>query len=104
VIGRSFGSLGGSDPIEPIALGKPAVIGPRFTNFDFVVRTFRDADAIVVTEPEKLAEVLRELLAHPDRRDELARRGAACIRSQQGATQRHAEKILQLLQQAAVAK
>src|SRR5262249_42097350 len=33
VIGRSFGDLYGSDPIEPIGLGKSTVIGPAVSDF-----------------------------------------------------------------------
>ena len=37
IVGRSFSPLGGSDPIDPIALGKPTLIGPRHENFREVV-------------------------------------------------------------------
>ena len=94
VIGRTFGTLGGSDPIESIALGKATIVGPRHTNFQHVVGLFREHDAIVDAEPGDLGGVLRELLADPARRAAMVERGAACIRSQQGATARHAEMIL----------
>ncbi len=94
VVGRTFGALGGSDPIESIALGKATIVGPRFTNFQHVVGLFRERDAIVMCEPGDLGRVLRELLGDPARRAAMAERGAACIRSQQGATGRHAEMIL----------
>jgi 3-deoxy-D-manno-octulosonic-acid transferase len=37
VVGRSFGDQYGSDPIEPIALGKAAVIGPAVSDFAQIV-------------------------------------------------------------------
>ncbi|MEX2387681.1 MAG: glycosyltransferase N-terminal domain-containing protein, partial [Phycisphaeraceae bacterium] len=49
VVGRSFAGLGGSDPIEPIALGKPTLIGPDHHNFADVVDVFEQAGGIVVT-------------------------------------------------------
>ena len=97
VIGRTFGALGGSDPIEPISLGKPTLVGPRFTNFEFVVREFDRAGALVITQPADVGALLQCLLGDPARRAALAARGAACIRQHQGATRRHAELILQSL-------
>lgn len=97
VIGRTFGSLGGSDPIESISLGKPTVLGPDRANFSFIVDTFVRAGGLVVTTESELPGVLKSLLASPDTRRELVERGMACIRSQQGATRRHADMLLGLV-------
>jgi 3-deoxy-D-manno-octulosonic-acid transferase len=100
IIGRTFGGPGGeggSDPIEPIGLGKATVVGPAVANFASVVETFENAGALVRATPSSLEQVVRELLADPDRREELARRGRDCIRAKQGASRRHAEMILSLL-------
>lgn len=96
VVGRSFGDLYGSDPIEPIALGKATVIGPAVKDFESIVRAFEEAGGIVRTTADDLPRVLRELLEDPSRRRELAERGRACIRANQGATGRHAEILLGL--------
>lgn len=98
VIGRTFDPApGGSDPIESVSLGKATVLGPHAANFEYVVKVFRDADAIVFTDAASLPAMLRDLLADRPRRETLARNGAAAIRSQQGATARHADMILQAL-------
>jgi 3-deoxy-D-manno-octulosonic-acid transferase len=47
VMGRSFGRLYGSDPIEPASLGKPVVVGPRVHDFRDVVAAFKARDGIV---------------------------------------------------------
>ncbi len=96
VVGRSFGDLYGSDPIEPIALGKATVIGPRVSDFQTIVEEFEKAGGIVRTTGVDLARVLRELLADPAGRARLAARGRDCIRRNQGATRRHAEMLLDL--------
>jgi 3-deoxy-D-manno-octulosonic-acid transferase len=96
VVGRSFFDLYGSDPIEPIAMGKPVVIGPAVSDFATIVATFEDADAIVPTDREGLASTLASLLADPARRAGLAQNGLACIRAQQGAASGHAELLLGL--------
>ncbi len=97
VVGRTFTNLRGSDPIEPIALGKPTVIGPDVGNFESIVGAFRDAGAIVQTDAERLGATLAELLTDAERRRELAERGRACIESHKGATAMHARMLLNLL-------
>jgi 3-deoxy-D-manno-octulosonic-acid transferase len=97
VVGRSFGDLFGSDPIEPIGLGKATVIGPAVDDFATVVEVFERGGGIVRVTRESLPGVLRDLLADPARRRELGERGRACIRGQQGASRRHADLILGLV-------
>lgn len=96
VIGRSFGTLYGSDPIEPIALGKPALIGPSYSDFRTIVQAFLRGNGIRVVTRNELPRVLTDLLENPDRRAELARRGRDCIRAHQGATARHAKLLLNM--------
>ncbi|MEX0884822.1 MAG: glycosyltransferase N-terminal domain-containing protein [Phycisphaeraceae bacterium] len=95
VVGRSFLGLYGSDPTEPIALGKPTVIGPHHADFADMVTALADAGGLIVTdEPGATAATL---LADRARADGLAERGRATIRQRQGATQRHVELLLSLL-------
>ncbi|MFA9477499.1 3-deoxy-D-manno-octulosonic acid transferase [Phycisphaerales bacterium AB-hyl4] len=95
VIGRSFNGLGGSDPIEPIALSKPTIVGPDHHNFADVVHAFEKAGGIVATR--QLGPAIAKLLANPDQAAELARHGRDVILSRQGSTQRHAELLLKVL-------
>lgn len=101
VVGRSFGlpgaQRGGSDPIEPVGLGKATVIGPDFRNFTTVVETLRDAGGLDVATAGELRVVLGGLLSDPAKRSAMARRGRACIREHQGATRRHADLLLSML-------
>lgn len=97
VMGRSFGTLYGSDPIEPAALGKPTLIGPRFTDFEQIVRAFsRDGGVEVVADEAELGAVIERLLRDATARREMSERARACIRAHQGATARHAQLILGL--------
>lgn len=97
VIGRSFGTLYGSDPIEPAALGKPVVIGPRVSDFAAIVGDLDRAGAVLRTTRARLAEDLRHLLATPAERAARAAAARACIQERQGASARHAELLLKLL-------
>jgi 3-deoxy-D-manno-octulosonic-acid transferase len=96
VVGRSFGDLFGSDPIEPIALGKPTLIGPRIGDFSSIVAAFEQAGGILRTDQDRLAADLAALLGDPARRAALAEAGEECIRAHRGASRRHAELLLSL--------
>ena len=101
VVGRSFGlpgaQRGGSDPIEPVGLGKPTLIGPSYENFTTVVETLRSAGGLEVASAGELRVVLGNLLSDAQRRASMARRGRACINQHQGATRRHAKLLIELL-------
>jgi 3-deoxy-D-manno-octulosonic-acid transferase len=101
VIGRTFADHGGSDPIEPIGLGKPTVTGPFVRNFQEISRQFQEAQAIIATDGAVLPAVLQRLLARTQERAELAARGREVIRRHQGASRRHAELLLSMLPAAA---
>jgi 3-deoxy-D-manno-octulosonic-acid transferase len=96
VMGRSFGSLYGSDPIEPAALGKPVVIGPAVKDFEAIVGTMQEHGAIVRTTRERLQEDLRVLLRDEGARRALGERALACVVSQKGVSARHAEVLIGL--------
>ncbi len=97
IVGRTFGTLHGSDPIEPAALGKPVVVGPDMQNFESIARTLTQAGALVEASASNVGEVLAELLADPTRRQAIGERGRACVRAEQGATARCAEAMLDLV-------
>ncbi len=97
VVGRSFGDLYGSDPTEPIGLGKATVIGPRVGDFESIVGAFEAGGGIVRATREDVGRLVRGLLDDPRGRAELGERGRAVIRAQQGASERHAGLIRGLL-------
>jgi 3-deoxy-D-manno-octulosonic-acid transferase len=97
VIGRSFGRLYGSDPIEPIGLGKPTIIGPAFGNFSTIVDTLVAAGGLQVVQAGELRVHISELLARPAIGKLMAERGRAAIRAHQGATERHAKLIIAMV-------
>lgn len=100
VIGRSFGNLHGSDMMEPIALGKPTIVGPAVSDFQATVDALLAGDGIVQTDRDRLAGTVSALLEDPSRRARLAACGRAVIREHQGATARHADVLIQWLETA----
>lgn len=97
VIGRSFGSLYGSDPMEPAALGKALVIGPRIEDFRTAVETLDRAGAIVRTDAASVGAVIARLLGDADARVTQGNRARSCVVQNQGATARHTDHLLRLV-------
>jgi len=95
IVGRSFVPLGGSDPIEPVALGKPTLIGPRHENFRDVVSALEAGGGIRVTDQPMDAAM--ELLAGGEETRAMVEAGREVIRQRQGATQRHVRLLVDLL-------
>ncbi|MAY75486.1 MAG: hypothetical protein CMJ31_12390 [Phycisphaerae bacterium] len=93
VVGRSFGDLYGSDPAEPIGLGKATIIGPSVSDFAEMVRSFERCDGIVRATRETLGAELRSLLEDSERRASVASAGLRCVEAERGASERHAALV-----------
>jgi 3-deoxy-D-manno-octulosonic-acid transferase len=95
IIGRSFAFVGGSDPIEAVALGRPTVIGPHYEHFAAVVEALLEGDGIRVAE-DPMAEAVA-LLSDPDAAALLGANGRAVIRAHRGASRENARLIRQVV-------
>jgi len=101
-VGRTIVDLGpklhGSDMLEPAALAKATIVGPYTGNFADAMHLLRRREAIVEVENEgALLAALRDLLRHPEKAERLGQAAAATITQGQGATARHADRIINLL-------
>lgn len=97
VVGRSFIDLFGSDPLEPAALGKPILIGPRYGDFQSVVETLERAGAIRIVPSEQLGQTLESLLGSASEREALSQNARAAVLANKGASAQHASLLLSLL-------
>ena len=94
-VGKSLTAMGGQNPIEPAALGKPVVFGPNMQNFKDITRIFLDQDAAVqIKDAAGLERALTELLENPARRADLGNRAKAAVARNLGAIERTVEMIL----------
>ncbi len=99
VVGRSFGDLHGSDMMEPVALGKATIIGPRYGDFvDTAEKLLESAGMMCVTR-EALPRVLQELIADAAARQRMIDAALEVIRREQGATKRNEMLLRELLQE-----
>ena len=97
VIGRSFSNLHGSDPTEPIGLGKPTIIGPNVSDFSDIVNAFLEGDGMIQCTEATLKSNIEKLLADAGARESLAENGRKIIASHQGATQRYVNLIEEVM-------
>ena len=95
-VGRSLVPMGGSDMIEPAALGKPTCFGPHTFNFpqadDLVLHGCRRVPDIA-----SLQEVLCSWLADAALAKQAGQAAQDFVLSQQGATQRNVAMLCELL-------
>ncbi|MCH8888292.1 MAG: dienelactone hydrolase family protein [SAR324 cluster bacterium] len=97
-VGRSLVAMGGSDPIEAAALGRPILAGPHMENFALPIESFREADAIREVHSDRtLALAVDALVAQPAEATAMGQRAQQVVRDHQGATQRTADHIVELL-------
>ena len=95
IVGRSFVKMGGSDPIEPIGIGKAVIIGHYHSAFSDVVDRFKNREAIVVSHD--VAKDVSELLADPKRCESMAHYGRKVINTRRGATDRNVKFLAEML-------
>ena len=99
-IGKSLTAIGGQNPIEPAALGKPVVFGPNMQNFKDITRLFLSKNAAMqVKDSATLESALAGLLENPARREEFGRRALDVVAENQGSVERTVEMILPKLAQ-----
>lgn len=97
IIGKSFCSRGGQNPVEAIAAGVPVLTGPYMENFAALMKLLKSADGIRQL-PEldfpATAAALRELLENPAAAKAMAERGRGVLARHAGATRRTAEVLI----------
>lgn len=95
LVGRSFLGLFGSNPLEPVTLGKATVIGTHHSDFQDMVDALKADDGIRVNDAP--GQVAAALLKDAAARRALAENGRRVILSRQGSTKRHAALVLEHL-------
>jgi len=87
VIGGSWRSGGGHNPLEAAAWGVPVVVGPHISNFEDICQRLITAGAMVQLErPDGLAPCLVQLLEDPLRCQSMGTAGLQVMRDNRGAS------------------
>ena len=96
-IGKSLTAHGGQNPAEAVAAGKAVVFGPNMQNFSsLAAQLVREGGALQVASAAELEQTFRELLRQPEKRTELATRGARCLGTHRGAAARTCQALKKL--------
>jgi 3-deoxy-D-manno-octulosonic-acid transferase len=100
-VGKSLVRGGGHNILQPIALGKPAIFGPHMENFrDIAAICKREQVGFEVANLDELVAVIDRLLTSEGDLALVAARGPAVIAKYAGASQRNAERVVELLEDA----
>lgn len=93
-LGGTFEPVGGHNPIEPAALGRPLLLGPHTGNVpDLAAQLEHCGAALRVTDAGALAASLGRLFDDADLRDRMGRAGRALVRESQGAVLHTADLV-----------
>jgi 3-deoxy-D-manno-octulosonic-acid transferase len=97
-VGGSFVRWGGHNMLQPMAQGKPVIVGPHTHNFRDIVAIAKEAGALIeVGGPGELAGAVARVLTSEGERDLLSLRALKVVRENRGASARTAERLVELL-------
>jgi 3-deoxy-D-manno-octulosonic-acid transferase len=97
-VGGSLVSAGGHNILEPVAAGRPVIVGLHMENFQEIADQFRSAGALVqVADASQLGDAVAALLLDPTRRRELCERGQRVLEENRGAVRRTADALVALV-------
>lgn len=97
-VGGSLVPTGGHNPLEPVALGLPVVMGPHVFNFAAISEQLQAVGAMIQIEStDQLAEEVTGLLHNATQRQHMGEKGKAFVAQNRGAVMRHIEILEGLL-------
>jgi len=99
-VGGSLVPWGGHNILQPLAQGKPTVVGPWMHNQQDLMEIALAEEAVsVVQGQEELGELVARLIGSPQEQELFAARGAAMLARHRGASERYADQIVALLRE-----
>lgn len=88
-VGGTLITNGGHNPLEPVAMGVPVMVGPNHWDFAQITLMLADAGGLkVVASADELAANLIEYFAKPELRLQAVNAGLAVVEANRGALQR----------------
>jgi len=100
-VGGSIARKGGQNPIEAARWKKPVIFGPNMGNFRQVAEMLTGSGgAVRVEDKEHLKSVILDLLKDGRERGMIAEKAFGVIQSNSGATERTADRVLDVLRNA----
>ena len=89
IVGGTFGTVGGHNPLEPLQAERPMVFGPSQGNAQQLFDDIReDGAGLCVTDGSHLWEAIDGLLCSPDTLSTMSKKAASFITERQGASRK----------------
>ena len=85
-VAGSFVPIGGHNILEPAYFGKPIIVGPFMHENSEIFELFKANNAIVSCDYPELANVIKELIEHPEKREILGQNAHRTMMENQGAS------------------
>lgn len=99
VCGSFLASKGGQNPLEPAYWSKPIVCGPGMDNFPFMPEMLAAGAAVRAGEDfSSLADIIKDLLADPEKRDRMGKSARQFYDGRTGASARTLEVLKAVLE------
>lgn len=97
-VGGTLINNGGHNPLEPVAMGVPVMVGPNHWDFAQITQMLADAGGLkVVASADELAANLIEYFAKPELRLQAVNAGLAVVEANRGALQRQFTLVQSLI-------
>lgn len=99
-VGKSLTAVGGQNPIEPAALGKPILFGKNMQNFSAIVKILlKRQAAIQVNSESELESAIANLLKDKTLAEKLGRNALKVIEENSGAVDKTVAMMLKVLKE-----
>ncbi len=106
-VGKSLaigGAHGGHNPVEPLVLKKPVLVGPSMENFEPLISDLREAGGVIeVHNKQEVIQAVENFLLHPEEAAASIERGLQSLTEHQGSIDRTVNFLEKLLSQNQIA-
>ena len=96
-VGKSLevgGAHGGHNPVEPLALKKPVLVGPSMETFEPLISDLRQVRGVTeVNNQHEIVEIAEYFLLHPKEATASVERGLSTLQDHQGSVERTCELL-----------
>lgn len=97
VVGGSFVDKGGHNPIEPVSLAMPVIMGRYVKNCAEIVRDFSDVGVLMQSDDDGLYDNIKAWLDNPALAKEAGESGQRLVQERAGADKVQFDMIRKLL-------
>ncbi len=98
LVGGTFARIGGHNPLEPAALGKPVLVGPHTFHFEEITSSLCEAGAALqVHAPGEFQRQVLELFREPVTMERMGQAGKALVAQGRGALEKTLSRMEVLL-------